>query len=408
MSTRNLFPSVSFRTLTLMLLGPVLIIPVRPDPARAGSEIHGTVTTRGGDAWTGTIRWDKNENFWDDLIDATKTERVKQPEREEVKVRIFGIRISHSGHRGSTYARFSIPFGHLAWIEPAPGSRVRLGLKNGDVLEVREGADLGDGVRGIVVTTGDGEVKELDWPDLERVDFSPGSDAAPDRQRLYGTVETEVGDFTGYVVWDKDESLGQDVLDGAESGHSHKIPFRDIKSIERVNGRRSRVTLDSGDVLELSGTNDVNRDNRGIDVTVPGLGMVTVRWDEFRKVIFEPTEASPTYGDFDGGRRLAGSVTTRDGETYDGEITWDHDEHYSWESLDGDIHHVEFEVQFENISRIEPVSGVAAKVVLRDGLELELRGSNDVDRNNQGILVRTADGNEVDVKWGQLRAVSFR
>lgn len=399
--------SCSLRTWTLLFLGPLIVFPVRPGPALAGGEIHGTVTDRDGGTWTGTIRWDKNENFWNDMIDATKTERVSRRDRQEVSIRIFGFHVAHSGRRWSAHPRFSIPFGHLAWIAPAGRDRVRLGLKNGEELEVREGADLGDGVRGIVVETGNGNERELDWGDLERVDFSAGSDPAPDRERLYGTVKTEVGEFTGYVVWDRDESLGEDILDGDEGGHRRKIPFHDIRSIERVSGRASRVVLDSGETMELSGTNDVNGDNRGIDITVEGLGLVRVQWDEFHKVTFETPPSSPVYGDFDGGRRLSGAVTTRDGEAYTGEISWDHDERYTWESLDGDLRHVEFEVLFANIARVEAVSDDAAKVVLRDGLELTLEGSNDVDRDNQGILVRAADGTEADVKWDALRDVTF-
>ena len=47
-------------------------------PALAGGEIYGTIHTTDGDAYTGPIRWDVNENFWDDELNAMKRERIKR------------------------------------------------------------------------------------------------------------------------------------------------------------------------------------------------------------------------------------------------------------------------------------------------------------------------------------------
>ena len=46
--------------------------------ARAESgRIYGTIRTQDGETLEGWIRWDKNEAFWDDVIDGTKEKEGK-------------------------------------------------------------------------------------------------------------------------------------------------------------------------------------------------------------------------------------------------------------------------------------------------------------------------------------------
>ena len=398
------------KRLVLFVIAAAALAALVPAAALARGEIYGTVFTDDGERVTGTIRWDKNEAFWDDLIDASKTTRVWDRDRREgLDLRILGIRIHHSGEpsRTRTYAQFSIPFGHVAAIEPGSNRRVRVELKSGESFDVIEGADLGRRVRDIVVDGPAGEV-ELDWGDLKRVEFAEGpAGAGRSEDRLYGTVETAIGEFTGYVVWDMDEVLGSDELDGEYRGEDVEIRFAEIKSIERDGRRRSRVVLHNGDELELEGSNDVNSENRGIAVMVRDMGMVRMDWGAFRKVTFAAPPPSPAYADYDGGRRLRGTVTTEDGETLTGDVTWDKDESYTWESLGGDIRGVSFEIQFEHIARIEKLSRSAAKVTLNDGIEFTLKDSNDVNHRNKGIVVTLADREERTLGWGEFKAVEF-
>lgn len=394
-------PLASFLVSLIALLGLT-------GSAGAGGAIHGTVFTRDGAEITGDLRWDKNENFWDDVIDASKKDWVWSRDRQDgFDLRIFGMQFFHSGSgRHRTHSLFSIPFGHIAAIEPENRDLVRITLKNGRILEVREGADLGPSMRDILVDDGNSEV-DLDWNDIRRVEFSPGEDTEKDRDRLYGTVTTSVGDFTGFIVWDKDESLMDDILDGEEDGLDREVPFRDIAWIERESRGSSRVGLHSGKEMVLRGTNDVNQDNRGIDVTIEDLGRVIIDWSEFRRVDFAPPPPSIPYGAFDGGHPLTGTVELEDGRSFSGEIVWDKDEEYTWEAVNGEIGQVEFEILFQYVSRIERVSRDRARVVLRDGLEFTLEGSNDVNHMNKGILVRDEAG-ETEVGWNDFTRVVFR
>jgi hypothetical protein len=76
----------------------------------------------------------------------------------------------------------------------------------------------------------------------------------------------------------------------------------------------------------LDGSNDVNSSNRGIQVSDPDLGQVQVEWGAFESIRFQPAPDVGSYGRFDGGHRLRGTVVTESGDRVTGEIRWDNDE----------------------------------------------------------------------------------
>lgn len=395
------------RSFPLVALSAVLITSfLAPPTATAKGSLYGKIYTDDGDVYTGAMRWDKNENFWDDVLDARKDKKVRAiSARKEVK--ILGLKISKSGEWNSVRSEFSIPFGHIASIEPARGERVDLELKSGEVIVVREGADMGDSMRGLIVYDEEQGEVNLDWKSVDRIEFS-GDSTNRDNQRLYGTVQTRRAKFTGYIVWDRDESLVGDILDGEAGGKKYKIPFAKIKHIRRKGSKASEITLANGRTHVLRGTNDVNDENRGIDITVPGVGKVEVGWDQFREVHFENPPGSLAYNEFDGGSLLHGTVETADGDTYEGQIIWDNDEEYSWEALNGETVGVDFAILFENIASIERASRQAAEVVLHNGNTFILEGSNDVDSDNKGIVVIEEDGSEVQIGWKEFHRATFR
>ena len=69
----------------------------------------------------------------------------------------------------------------------------------------------------LVEVPGDG-VEEFEWEDLDDIVFGPAPEtASPESRRLYGVVEDHKGRrFTGYIAWDLDEILADDVLDGED------------------------------------------------------------------------------------------------------------------------------------------------------------------------------------------------
>ena len=352
-------------------------------PLTGINRLYGTVTTVYGREFTGYLRWDRNEGSWTDLLDANKP-------RYRGGSSISGIR-----------------FGHVDRIDVTGRSSALLTLRNGEEVELTANAsDLGTGLRALLVTEDNGNVAEFDWRDLESVDFTAPGSVAPTESRLFGTLTTRSGmDFTGYVTWDVDEIYSTDVLDGDADGRRMKIPFGDIAAIERNSSWASKVTLTSGETVVLEGTNDVDSSIGGIEVSDATLGSVKLDWDEFRQVRFHGTNDEVAAANFDGGAPLRGTVVTIDGERHSGQIVWDADEMYTWEMLNGDINDIEFHIEFGNIAGIMKTNS-GAQVTLRDGRTFDLSDSNDVDRGNRGILIRT-DGRDFEVDWNDFAEVSF-
>ncbi len=215
--------------------------------------LYGTVTTDEGEEYTGRIRWDKNEGFWDDLIDATKydDDHFESRSRNRNHIRIFGLSIN-TGDEWSWSSSSQLEFGNVESIEPRSRGRATVTLKNGEKIRFEDsGSDIGTGNRGIQVDVEGEGIIDLDWSDLERVEFFPEPDSYKPTdesvQRLFGRVTTESGDdFTGYICWDADEIYSTDILDGEEKGRDREVPFETIEVIEKRSSGSCNVKLKSG------------------------------------------------------------------------------------------------------------------------------------------------------------------
>ena len=398
----------SSRILLLLLLAAM---PASVFAQHVQDRIYGRLITRDGDVYEGLIRWDKNEVGWVDLLDGSKRIEDEDRDHRRKRIRVFGIDFG-AFDDGLRTRKSGIRFGHLRSIEKTGRDRALLTLRSGEQIEFRGGStDLGHEIRGIVVEDKrEGEIT-FDWRDFDRVEFlpTPRRIASIYGERLYGALTTREGDvFTGYVCWDVDEALDADVLDGRdEDGARRKIPFGEIDALIRERRNRTRVVLRDGEEVVLHGTNDVNDDNRGILILDPALGQIRVPWEAFDELRFEAPERPVTYRDFDGSGPLRGVVYTRDGDKYAGRIRWDDDEAASWEMLNGELDDLDFAVEFGFIREIERVSSRAARVTLRDGRTFELRGSNDVNDDNDGIVVELRNGDGVVIEWRDFDRVVF-
>jgi hypothetical protein len=353
-------------------------------PLSGTNRLYGTVHTVGGEQLTGYIRWDRNEGSWTDLLDANKP-------TERGGASVSGIR-----------------FGHVEEIEVLDSESALFTLKSGDEVELRARAsDLGTGLRALTIDHDGGSHSELQWRDLDRIEFNGAPSAArPAEGRLFGTLRTRSGmEFTGYIAWDVDEIYSSDILDGDLDGERLRIPFGAISSIERHASWAARVRLHDGEELILDGTNDVDDSNSGISVSDAALGQVKVEWDEFESVRFHGTDTEVVFSAMDGGSRIEGTVTTEAGEQLSGTIRWDSDEAYTWEMLNGDAGEVEFNVEFGMIAGIVKTTR-GAEVTLLDGRAFELTESNDVDDGNRGIVVETDSGN-FEVEWDDFRQLTL-
>jgi hypothetical protein len=103
---------------------------------------------------------------------------------------------------------------------------------------------------------------------------------------------------------------------------------------------------------------------------------------------------------------LHGAVET-DAGTFTGFIQWDLQECLSTDKLDGESADGDMSIEMGRIARIERRSRRASTVVLRDGRELVLEGTNDVNDDNRGIVVEDARFGRVEVPWQEFRSLTL-
>lgn len=401
-----------------LLLGAMVALGAASMAASQGGHdnegfLYGTVTTTSGKAYTGTLRWDDEEAFWDDLFNSAKEdlpflERWGDKSEEDGRVikvlgRSLRIRWGHDGGR-----HFVARFGDIDWIEALGSDEARLHMRDGSSVHVEGSANDVDA--DVVVDDASLGTVEVPWRRISKIEFAatPAS-VEPRGFRLHGQVESTEQTFHGFVQWDSEECLSYDELDGDDDDVSLSIKMGTIRSIERINRRSSRVTLKDGRVLELDGSNDVDDDIRGVLVEDPRFGRVELSWDAFRKVTFDDAGPSgSSYANFaNTGGELRATVTGADNASHSGRLVFDLDETYRWEMLDGDDDDVSYSIPFHLIRRIEPLGRSASTVALKSGETLRLEDSQDVTDANDGVVVIPDTGDPVYLEWVEIDAIDF-
>jgi len=392
-----------------------LVLPVLATPVSASDVgyIYGRVETVEGDAYEGQLRWGEEEAFWDDTFNANKVENenleyVDDNIRRRMRAGHPWRQLTHAfGNRDEEFTHlFAIRFGDLARIHVRNGDKLVVEFRNGKQLRL-EGGSNDVGAEITVMDPQKGR-QTLKWNRIETIEFreTPAKLAKKLGDPIYGTVKSRNYEFTGRIQWDHDECLSIDKLDGDTNDGKVSIDFGDIASI-RKHRSGALVKLKSGEEQYLRGSNDVNRENRGIVVRVKGVGSVKIGWHDFDEVVFRPAPTSgPGYGEYGHGRVLEGAVATRGGR-YTGRIVFDLDEAWDFEMLHGNNGSTEYLIPFRDIASIKPRGTRRSDIELRNGLIVELEESQDVSRKNDGLLVFTGSSKPRYVAWREVSEVVF-
>ncbi|MCK4539183.1 MAG: hypothetical protein KAV42_10345 [Candidatus Krumholzibacteria bacterium] len=266
---------------------------------------------------------------------------------------------------------------------------------------------------------------------------------ADNSERIYGRITTVDGDeFEGYIRWDKNEGAWVDYLNGNKDLHrsnkSHRRRYSDRKkkitifgipigysstldyytgsaqcgvrfghmlSIEVIDDDAVLITLKSGRELELeSGSTDIGTNIRELVIEDPVEGEIEFEWDDIESIEFKQGGSSDV-SSF--GKRLFGTVVTRRGDEFSGWICWDIDETFSKDVIDGKEKGRNREIKFENIREIHRRNSSSADLILVNGKEITLRGTNDVDSSNRGIVVTDLDLGEVVIRWKDFESLQL-
>jgi hypothetical protein len=377
--------------------------------------LYGRVTTVAGVTYQGRLRWGRDqEAFWSDPFNGVRREsawlhhvpRERQP-RDRLPVELLGFQLSR---RESNAGRLvMVRFGDVARLE-ANGRAVRLTLKGGAAVDLDrlEAGDFDDGVR---VWDGSRGVVDLRSAEVRTIELLPTPPLGAAPYRLFGTVRTTEGDFTGFLAWDREESVGSDELHARAAEGEVALRYDTLRSIARVEGGSTATLLD-GREIALADSGDAGDGNRGVYVDDPRYGRVLVSWSALQRVDFAAGGSGPGYGEFPPGRPLTGTVTTRAGRELTGRLVYDVDESESIETLDAPAHGLDYNIPFGLIASIElPRVGEPdqrARVTLHRGEVLRLERAGDLGEGNAGVLVFGAGRERPEhVPWNQLERIDL-
>jgi hypothetical protein len=234
----------------------------------APQRLHGTVRTRRGD-FTGFVQWNRQECVGSDVLDGQTT----------------------GGEAG-------LRFDTIRSIARRDRDSVLVTLQDGGEVTFTGRAN-----RGIYVDDKRYGRVLVSWDAFERIDFSPaGSGPAygdfPPGRPLTGSVTTRDGRrLDGRLVYDLDESETTETFDAPSKGVDYTIPFGLVASIvprgrDQGGTLHSKVTLQSGEVLQLERSGDLDESNVGLLVFVEGRERPEyVAWADADEIAFDPQTA---------------------------------------------------------------------------------------------------------------------
>jgi hypothetical protein len=363
--------------------------------------------------YTGPIRWGKEEVFWSDLFNAAKTDESYEklvPEKKSTENSWFDYNWNFGSiWENASIHQFTCQFGNMKEMVMTKRSTATIKLKNGGEIEVDDdGNDMGESIQ--IIDDDLGEMS-IDWDNINRIEFLPTPKKLNQTfgMPLYGTVEGSRREkYTGFIVWDNDERLSTDKLDGEGDDGDVSIRMGDITSIER-RGRGVDVKTKSGREMYLTGSNDVNEDIRGILVVVPEIGIVEFSWESFRKITFtSPPNSGLTYADYKSPKFMMGTVVPFDGRNVSGRIIYDIDEALDFEIIEGEENSIKYYIPLKNIKKITPKNSDYSDIELSSGLTLLLGDGRDVGDGNAGVLVFVSGKKEpVYIRWRQVDHITF-
>jgi hypothetical protein len=136
---------------------------------------------------------------------------------------------------------------------------------------------------------------DVKWRDFKKVTFDSKAvdlkcsyDLFKTPDYIRGTVVTSDGQkISGQLIYDIDEFIDIEFLDGDDDDMKYMIPFRNIKSIRPKNYNYSVVTLKNGQELLLGERQDVSDKNDGILIMKNGRKKAYIRWEDVREIILK-------------------------------------------------------------------------------------------------------------------------
>ena len=228
-----------------------------------GQGIYGKLTTTQG-VFTGFVQWDHDERLLNDKLDGKSSD-----------------------------GDLKIPFRKIKTITKLDDSCL-VKLNSGRELKLYGTNDVNSSNKGIIMNLPNIGRADFDW--IHFISFENLDEVAPeslcetsfpDSERLYGKIITKSGkEFEGVIVYDLDEAMDSELLNGYNDDIKFSIPFRNIESIKPMANDYAAVVLKSGEKLFLGDQADVSYKNAGILIFTSSEDFSIFKWNDIEKIIF--------------------------------------------------------------------------------------------------------------------------
>lgn len=229
-----------------------------PRQARASEvrPLYGIVFTTQG-AFEGFIQWDAQERLTTDLLDGKSVVR-----------------------------KMSLPFSKVEEIRQEGDSSL-VTLYSGRVIKLGGGDDVGPGNHDIIVKSMELGHVRIPWEQFRFARFyedaprmSPAYSAFEPPSMIHGLVKTTDGrEVSGRILFDMDEELDLETLEGQKEGIFYHLPIRNIRELVRKNYSVCGITLKNGDRLFLGQEHDLTDRNWGLLVWEDNQEPVYIPWN---------------------------------------------------------------------------------------------------------------------------------
>lgn len=228
-----------------------------------GNGIYGKLITTQGE-FTGFVQWDHDERLLNDKLDGK-----------------------------SSNGDLKIPFKKIKSISKHDNSCL-VKLHSGREIELYGTNDVNSSNKGIIMNLPNIGRADFHWKHfisfeiLDTIDQASLCDTSfPKSERLYGKVYTKAGtEYEGVIVYDLDEAMDSELLNGYNDDIKFSIPLRNIESIKPMANDYASVVLNSGEKLFLGDQADVSYKNAGILIFTSSDEYHIVKWEELKKLVF--------------------------------------------------------------------------------------------------------------------------
>lgn len=382
--------------------------------------MYGDIVLKDRSVVTGAIRWSGGQVLYADILTVGKTEsyalkylnrnqiNALSSEKEGIDWEFMNL---WKDKTPETRSEPLCRFGDISSIHVTGPGEAQIFLKNGSKVRVvtdsRDSRHLGKAI-GVFSP----QFKKIPWEMISRVNFkSCPTEFDPFKaELLFGTITTKLGEFTGFIQWDKIKFLSSQKLEGKlndEDKTDTEYPFGTIALIEKRD-RGALVTFRSDKKVFLKNNRDVNASNHGIVVMHPDWGRVIVEWDAFISARFSKASENLGYSSFQKAKRIYTTVKTTDGQLFKGNSIFDLDEQWNVELLEGSAGSIHYQIPFKFVRNLRITGEQESRITLVDNRVLTLSNHNDVTGHNWGIVVLLVNSGHKYLPWSKIREISFR